>query len=298
MKTITLTGAELVKSSAADEARKLRDELLSKAKDLPLITDVATATLATETLRELRSFYKIIEEGRSMAKAPVLEMGKRIDGLAAELRDTVEAEGVRIGKILGAWNVEQEKIAEQKRQEAAREERRIREDAERKEREAQELQRQKDEEARLELERKQKAIDDEAAARAARARTEGGRERAEKEAEDRRRELQEQADLEKRNRDTQARVDQETRDAEEARRVAANREQAALATAKPKGTSTSLEILYEITDIVALSEAAPFLVTMEPNVSALKSALKGLQPGKHLPGVRHWTEAKTITRGA
>ena len=29
---------------------------------------------------------------------------------------------------------------------------------------------------------------------------------------------------------------------------------------------------------------------------ALKSALKGLQPGQHLPGVKHWSVAKTFVR--
>ena len=297
MNTIILSGSELVTSTAAEDARKLRDELLAKSSTLPSITDQPTAMLATETLRDLRGFYKMIEEGRIAAKAPVLEIGRRIDLLASELRDQVEAEGLRIGKLLGQWNADQEKIAEQKRRDAAAEERRIRDDAERKEREAQAEQRRKDEEARQALQRENDRIAEEARQKAARARTEGGRERAEQEAEQRKKDAEEQARKDKEERDRIAAKEQKARDDEEARRVAANREQAALATAKPKGTATSLKIMYEVTDIVALYEAAPYLVTMTENVAALKSALKGLQPGKHLPGVKHWTEAATITRG-
>lgn len=297
MNTIITQGSELVTTTAAQEARKLRDELLAKAASLPLITDQQSALTATEALRELRDFYKVIEEGRKAAKDPVLEIERRIDSLAAELRDQVEAEGLRIGKLLGQWNADQEKVAEQKRRDSAAEERRIREDAERKEREAQAEQRRKDEEARQALQRENDRIAEEARQKAARARTEGGRERAEQEAEQRRKDAEEQARKDKEERDRVAAEEQKARDDEESRRVAANREQAALATAKPKGTATSMKIMYEVTDIVALYEAAPYLVTMTENVAALKSALKGLQPGKNLPGVKHWTEAATITRG-
>ena len=53
---------------------------------------------------------------------------------------------------------------------------------------------------------------------------------------------------------------------------------------------------FEILDIVALYEAAPYLVKMEPNVVALKAALRQLKPDQHLPGVKHWMEAKTHVR--
>jgi hypothetical protein len=49
-------------------------------------------------------------------------------------------------------------------------------------------------------------------------------------------------------------------------------------------------------DIVALYEAAPYLVTLTPNNAALKSALKGLQKGQSLPGVKHWEEAAVTVR--
>lgn len=61
-------------------------------------------------------------------------------------------------------------------------------------------------------------------------------------------------------------------------------------------TTTAAQEARKLRDEL-LAKAAPYLVTMTENVAALKSALKGLQPGKNLPGVKHWTEAVTITRG-
>lgn len=275
MNTIIIQGSELVVMSTAAEALKLRNELLAEAKAVPLITTKETAAQATETLRALRSFYKTIESGREAAKAPVLAIGRKIDAFAYELHHEISMEGERLGRILGAFNVEQERIAEQKRVAAQAEERRIREEAARIEREARE-----------DWARKERAIAQEAEEKSARARTEAGRERAAQEAEKRRLEIEETS-----------RKEQQARDDEEARRVAETRQSLAVATAKPEGTATRQKISYEITSIVALYEAAPYLVTLTENKAALLSALKGLHGEQKLPGVRHWKEAVTITRG-
>lgn len=319
MNTIILTGTDLVTSSAADEARAKRDDLLILAQNIPSIVDADSALLATERLRNLRSFYKEIVVGKDDAKGPVLEIGRKIDALFHELADEIEAEGTRIGGLLGAYNVEQERIAQRKREDAAREERRIREEAAKKEREAElarlhkeqqarEHKMREEEDARRERDRKQREIDREAEEKAARARTDAGRERAAQEAEKRKAELAEQERKDKEERDRKAEEDrkerervaaeeQKKRDEEEARRVAANRESVAVATAKPKGTATSMKVCYEIEDIVKLYEAAPYLCNVTENGPALKNAIKNLRGDQKLPGVRHWLEASTITRG-
>lgn len=72
---------------------------------------------------------------------------------------------------------------------------------------------------------------------------------------------------------------------------------ASVMTAAPvAGTATRENVCFEITDIVALYEAAPAFVILSPNNAAIKAALKAVPKGKSLPGVRHWTEAKAIIR--
>ncbi len=165
MNTIVLTNAELVTSSAADEARKLRDELLNQAEHCKVVMDGPTQFAATNTLRELRNFFKMIEGGRETAKAPILKIGREIDALAAELNSQIEAQGKRLGAILGSYDIEQKRIAEVARQEAAREERRIREEAAAKERAETERQEKLAAQARAEVARQQAVIKAEADAK-------------------------------------------------------------------------------------------------------------------------------------
>jgi len=297
VKTITLTGFDLVTSTAAEEARNNRDALLVRAGRCNLVTDPTAQESATNLLRELRQFSKTIEAGREEAKAPVIELGRNIDALARELSQQVEAEGKRLSTILGAYEIEQRRIAREKQEEAEREARRIRmeafekEEAERKRLAAIEREKQ------AELERQQAAIRAEADAKAARARTDAGRERAAEEARKEAERLQANAALEKERREQQARAEQEARDAE-ATRLQLEAKQTAVATmpVKQAGTSTREKICFEVENIVALYEAAPYLVNLTPNVAALNSALKGLHGDQKLPGVRHWKEAATITR--
>lgn len=298
MNTIILRDFSLATASAADEARSQRDLLIQRYQTIPSIVDTESARHATNLLRELRDFYKVIEAARKEVKAPVLKLEREIDALAEELDGQVEVAGRKLSTLLGAYDLEQKRIAEEKRIEAQREERRIRDEAARVEREEEERQAKLRDQARREVERQQKEIAFAAEAKAARARTEAGRERAAQEAERLRLELEDKALREAQELERVALEQQKVRDDEEARKVAATRESAfALTANKPKDTSTSEVIKFEVTDIVALYEAAPYLVRLEPNVAALKSALKGLHGDQKLPGVKHWFEATTITRG-
>lgn len=297
MNTIVILNSERVTISTAEEARDLRDSLLARVKSCPPVTNAETQEVATNLLRDLRNFYKAIEAGRQEAKNPVMQMGRQIDGLARELSLAVEEHGKALGNMLGAYDLEQKRIAEQKRQEAAAEELRIRREAERKEREEQERLRKIEEEARAKERARLAEIQRLADEKAARARTEAGRERAAAEALRLKAESEERAKREAEERERKAIDDAKRRDEEEARRVADTRMAAVVAVVKPKDTSTRNKPCFEITDIVALYEAAPFLVNMTPNTAALNSAIKNLRGEQTLPGVKHWFEASTITRG-
>lgn len=298
MNTITTTNTELVTSSAAEEARKLRDELIGQAQACMVVKDQPSQLAATETLRSLRDFYKTIVNGKDAAKAPVLKIEREIDSLFHDLADEVKSEGERLGAILGSYDIEQKRLAEVARQEAAREERRIREEAAAKERAEAERQEKLAAQARAEVARQQAAIKAEADAKAARARTEAGRERAAKGAEAAALRLAEQAKQDAIEAEAKAQREAKARFEEEARKVAETRSAAvAIAAKKPKGTATREDIKFEVLDIAALYEAAPYLVTLSPNNQGIKAALGNLRPDQSLPGIKWWKEASTITRG-
>jgi hypothetical protein len=73
--------------------------------------------------------------------------------------------------------------------------------------------------------------------------------------------------------------------------------QAIVSTVAPKaaGTAVRENVCFEVSDIAALYAARPELVTLEPNGAAIRAICKA-NPKLQLPGLRHWTEAKTFIR--
>ena len=72
---------------------------------------------------------------------------------------------------------------------------------------------------------------------------------------------------------------------------------AIVSTVAPKAADTAVrvDVCFEVDDIVALYAARPELVTLEPNGAAIRAICKA-NPKLQLPGLRHWTEAKTNIR--
>ena len=72
---------------------------------------------------------------------------------------------------------------------------------------------------------------------------------------------------------------------------------AIVSTVAPKAADTAVrvDVCFEVNDIVALYAARPELVNLEPNGTAIRAICKA-NPKLQLPGLRHWTEAKTNIR--
>jgi len=262
---LTVAGLDAATISATEQARARRDELLRVAKGTATVTNAEQAKASAALLVMLKDFTHEIEGSRKEVKAPVIDLGKRIDALAQDLTFAVDAEAVRISKTLGAWQAEQNRLIEEQKRIAWQKEQEIRREMEEKARAAEEAL------------RKQQA---ELEAKAARARTQEGRERAE---------LEMQQAERRANEEAQRRTD-------EAAAALVKAQSTITIAAKPEGIATRTEIQFEVEDIVALYEAAPYLVKLEPNTKAIKAALKQLRSDQRLPGIRHWKQAVSIVR--
>ena len=264
---LAITGTEQIEISSTVEAKAQRDELLAIVSNIKAIATPAEAEAVALILRDAKAYLGLVEASRVATKAPLLEQGRQVDALAQELTARLTVEAKRIGQVLGAFTAEQSRKAEEARQLAWQEEQRILREAQEKERQ----EREKAEAAQRELERKQSV-----------ARTEENRAKYEAEAEQRR---------------LKAEQEQAQRDLATEQQIIATRQQAVnVAAAKPAGISSRRVLKYEITDIVALYEAAPMLVKLEPAPAALKEALKSLRTDQTLPGVKHWYEADVSVR--
>lgn len=264
---ITLTHADIPGVLSTTTATERRDQILAKARRGNSIGSPASAEAAAAVLRECREFTRAIEEARRDVKESPMKLCRAIDALAEQLTAGVEAEAKRISGILGTWQLEQKRIAD----DAAR---RAREEEQRVIREAEEKAAAEAEKARLARE--------ELEAQAARATSAKQAEAIERK-------------IDKLDAKTEAasaaHVDAVEQKIAEVRVAAV-----AVAAPAPAGISARAPIEFEITDIVALYESAPFLVLMEPNKPAIRAALKGLKEGQSLPGVRHWKAARAVVR--
>lgn len=116
--------------TAANAARAERDELLKLSSAVTSVIDRLDADHATNVLRDLTAFSKRIEAARTEAKAPALDIGRRIDALAKELAHAVTTEAARVSRIVGAFEAEERRKAELVRYEAEREASRLAKEAE------------------------------------------------------------------------------------------------------------------------------------------------------------------------
>lgn len=117
--------------TAADAARAERDELVTRSALIGTVTDRLDADHATTFLRDAKAYLAGIEAARTRAKAPVLEIGRRIDALSKELVADVQAESARISRVLGAFELEEKRKADEARYAAEAEARRLAAEAQR-----------------------------------------------------------------------------------------------------------------------------------------------------------------------
>lgn len=117
--------------SVLDGVRQNRDELLKEASALTTIQDRLDADDATQVLKRLSDFSKEIEAQRSAAKAPVLELGRKIDALGKELVASVDQEKTRLSRLVGAFESEERRKADEERRRLQDEQLKIQRDAER-----------------------------------------------------------------------------------------------------------------------------------------------------------------------
>lgn len=262
---ITIAGVDRFQLTATDEAFDRRDQIALVAGTVQTVINADQATHAAAVLRDAKAFTNIIEETRKVVKAPVLEVGGKIDQLAKDLTLHLGAECARISSLLGSYNKAEADKAQEARQRAWAEEQRILREAEAK--------RQADEAAA-----RKRA--DELAQKEAKARSAGKAAL-----------YAEQARLER----EQAEAAAQAHDEATANQIVQTRTAAVLAPVKQKGIGTRSVVKFEVTDIHALYAVRPELVKLEPNTLVINACIRG-NPLASIPGLRVWEEFASVVR--
>lgn len=249
------------------EAEKQKATILTAARAVVAVTDADSCDIAQSRLRSLASVRTAVESSRKIVKAPVIDLGKRIDGIAADFVADVVAEEARLSGLVTEYAREQQRLkreaelaAEQERQRVERErheaEMAAQREAARIERERQAAERAAHEAGIARL--KAEAAQSEEVQRAAREAQEKAL-AAQKEAEARAEAARRQAEA-----DAAA-----AREREEAARIAA-----AAAAAAPAPANVREEIDFEVEDILAFVAKFPQLCRIEPKRAEVLAALK------------------------
>jgi hypothetical protein len=249
------------------EAERQKATILTAARAVVAVTDADSCDIAQSRLRSLASVRTAVESSRKIVKAPVIDLGKRIDGIAAEFVADVIAEESRLSGLVTEYAREQQRIkreaelaAEQERQRVERERHEAEMAAQReaarieRERQAAERAAQDAEIARLKAE----AAQSEEGQRAAR--------KAQEKALAALREAEARADADRRQAEADAAA---ARKREEAARIAA-----AAVVAAPAPAGVREEIDYEVEDILAFVAKFPQLCRIEPKRAEVLAALK------------------------
>jgi len=250
------------------EAYADRTRAITAASAVTAVTTAAEQATAVTALRSLKALGIQVEKSRKEAKAPVLELGRRIDATAETFLRDITVEDPRVTALLTAYEVEQRRIAaeaEKVRQaEVARlaeEERQKQAEIQRQIAEAQKQQRQA-REAAQNAESREELADAARKAEAAKA------------------EL--------------LKLGVTMQRSEDAVIVAQSVPAPVAAPPRPTGTTVRQPWNFEVTDIKALLDAAPDLVEITPRRNQILDRIRA--GTREIPGLRIYQETKVGVR--
>jgi dTMP kinase len=249
------------------EAEKQKTTIINAARAVVAVTDADSCDIAQSRLRSLASVRTAVESSRKLVKAPVIDLGKRIDGIAADFVAEVIAEEARLSGLVTEYAREQQRIKREAELAAEQERQRVE-----RERHEAEMAAQR-EAARIERERQaaERAAHEAEIARlkAEAAQSEEGQ-RAAREAQEKALAAQREAEARAEAARRQAEADAAAaREREEAARIAA-----AEAVAAPAPAGIREEIDFEVEDILAFVAKFPQLCRIEPKRADVLAALK------------------------
>jgi hypothetical protein len=133
--SLILSHVETVELCISPDAIQLRSDALNSAKSITTILSKEDKESGYNALRSIKAVLKQLEESRTMAKAPVIAIGREIDGIAQDFAEMLVQEEKRLKSVIGIYEdklrvefemAERERIAavrkvEEEREKAQRE---------------------------------------------------------------------------------------------------------------------------------------------------------------------------------
>jgi hypothetical protein len=268
MKAALITITELAPTIAiSPDAEHARDRLLASAATVDAVDSNEASVRASDILKDMKQFTRFVEAGRTDAKSPLLDYGRKVDAIAKELTGELDAVAKDLAFKIGVWTSEQQRLARIEKQKAEDEARRL--VAEKRAAERAIHEREQAELAALAAQAKQATSEPDAIALA----------------------------IEQEHKLREHEFAQQQRDEAIQQQIVTLKTSALVSVGpRPSGIATRNVLKFEVTDLRALYAAAPHCVKLEAVAGVLQSVLKNLPEGGTLPGVRHWSEPVAIVR--
>lgn len=125
MKALVLHNIGGVSISLDAASEKLKAELLSECKDFAVIDDEFTMGCASSLASRMKSLITDVEDGRKAVKAPVLDLGKKIDSTAVEFSTPISTEMNKLLESIKGFLKKQRQAAEESEKKRLEELRRL-----------------------------------------------------------------------------------------------------------------------------------------------------------------------------
>lgn len=113
MKALVLHNIGGVSISVDASSEKLKADLLSECRDYSVIADEFSMNCASDLASRMKSLIADVEDGRKAVKAPVLDLGKRIDSTASEFSTPISTEMNRVLGLIQGYLKKQRQAAEE-----------------------------------------------------------------------------------------------------------------------------------------------------------------------------------------
>ena len=268
MNALIIRNSEAITLSISDEFEQAKANVLIESRDVTTVADEFTQSMAIDAVKRLRDLESAVEFSRKDVKAPVLDIGRRIDSKAATALAGVPEERNRISRLLTVYAVEQERKAVEA--ERARKAELDRLERDRREREESERKRQAE---IAHIAQEEQAAKD--AADSAFTAEEFATATASVAAASVKREEHESASAA----DRQAIINSE------AERL---KLQTTVAVSKPRGLMVKTVWKFEVTDIHQVYLHSPSLVRLEVNAREINNVISS--GGREIAGLRIWSE--------
>lgn len=113
MNALILRNHEGLAVEVTETATAMKERLLKEAGEIQNVSDDFTCEVAVDAVRDMKNALAVVEESRKAIKAPILDIGRRIDTTAQHYSRELAFEASRVNKLVSDFHAAQKRKQEE-----------------------------------------------------------------------------------------------------------------------------------------------------------------------------------------